>query len=87
MVTPCENAKILANSIWRCDDFGMASFGYARVSTDDADRGRGCLRWLLSAAAAPAPSTWAMLVVGFAGLGFVGYRGARRREARGEVLA
>ena len=38
-----------------------------------------------SAAAAPEPSTWAMLVVGFAGLGFVGYRGARRREARGEV--
>ena len=40
-----------------------------------------------SAAAAPEPSTWAMLAVGFAGLGFVGYRGARRREARGEVLA
>ena len=40
-----------------------------------------------SAAAAPEPSTWAMLVVGFAGLGFVGYRGARRRQARREVLA
>jgi hypothetical protein len=33
----------------------------------------------VSAAAAPEPSTWAMLIVGFAGLGLVGYRGARRR--------
>jgi len=40
-----------------------------------------------SAAVAPEPSTWAMLVVGFAGLGFVGYRAARKREARREVLA
>jgi probable HAF family extracellular repeat protein len=40
-----------------------------------------------SAAAAPEPSTWAMLVAGFAGLGFVGYRGARTRAARREILA
>ena len=30
-----------------------------------------------SAAAAPEPSTWVMLVAGFAGLGFAGYRGKR----------
>ncbi len=40
-----------------------------------------------SAAAAPELSTWAMLVVGFAGLGFVGYRGKRKGEARREELA
>ena len=39
------------------------------------------------AAAAPEPSTWAMLVAGFAGLGFAGYRGKRKREARCEALA
>jgi hypothetical protein len=40
-----------------------------------------------SVAAAPELSTWAMLVVGFAGLGFVGYRGKRKGEARCEGLA
>jgi PEP-CTERM motif len=33
-------------------------------------------------AAVPEPSTWAMMLVGFAGLGFVGYRGLRRTAAR-----
>jgi PEP-CTERM motif len=27
---------------------------------------------------APEPSTWAMMLLGFAGLGFVGYRASRR---------
>jgi hypothetical protein len=40
-----------------------------------------------SVAAAPELSAWAMLVVGFAGLGFVGYRGKRKGEARCEGLA
>ena len=39
-----------------------------------------------SFAAAPEPSAWAMLVVGFAGLGFVRYRGVRKGEARREGL-
>jgi hypothetical protein len=30
--------------------------------------------------AAPEPSTWAMMLIGFAGLGFVGYRQARRKD-------
>ena len=30
--------------------------------------------------AVPEPSTWAMMLVGLAGLGFVGYRGAQRRR-------
>jgi probable HAF family extracellular repeat protein len=41
----------------------------------------------VSAASAPELSTWAMLVVGFAGLGLAGYRGARKGEARPEGLA
>ena len=31
--------------------------------------------------AAPEPSTWAMMVLGFAGLGFAGYRKARKTVA------
>jgi PEP-CTERM motif len=29
----------------------------------------------------PEPSTWAMMLVGFAGLGFAGYRASRRTAA------
>ena len=32
-------------------------------------------------ASAPEPSTWAMMLVGFAGLGYAGYRRARRSHA------
>ena len=32
--------------------------------------------------AAPEPSTWAMLLTGFAGLGFVGYRRAEYERLR-----
>ncbi len=35
----------------------------------------------LSLTAAPEPSTWAMMMLGFAGLGFAGYRKARRTSA------
>ena len=33
--------------------------------------------------AVPEPSTWAMLLMGFAGLGFVGYRASRRNAVTG----
>jgi hypothetical protein len=33
-------------------------------------------------ATVPEPSTWAMMLVGFAGLGFVSYRASRRGVAR-----
>jgi hypothetical protein len=32
-------------------------------------------------ATAPEPSTWAMMVLGFAGLGFAGYRRTRKAAA------
>jgi hypothetical protein len=31
--------------------------------------------------AVPEPSTWAMMLLGFAGLGFMGYRAAAKRQA------
>jgi hypothetical protein len=46
--------------------------------------GGGSVTWLdggttgLSYSAVPEPSTWAMMLLGFAGLGFAGYRGAKR---------
>ena len=35
----------------------------------------------LSVTIVPEPSTWAMMVLGFAGLGFAGYRKARKTVA------
>jgi hypothetical protein len=37
---------------------------------------------LLEPTTTPETSTWAMLLLGFAGLGFVGYRKSRRPAAR-----
>jgi unsaturated chondroitin disaccharide hydrolase len=37
--------------------------------------------WVLYSPTAPEPSTWAMMLVGFAGLGFAGYRRARAGRA------
>ena len=37
--------------------------------------------------AVPEPSTWAMMLLGFAGLGFVGYRSTGAADARRESLA
>lgn len=34
----------------------------------------------------PEPSTWVMMLAGFAGLGFASYRGARKRVALGEPM-
>lgn len=48
-------------------DIGTVSSG--AIFIDPASR---------SDSAAPEPSTWAMLAIGFAGLGFVGYRKAHR---------
>jgi hypothetical protein len=33
------------------------------------------------AASTPEPSTWAMMILGFAGLGFAGYRKSRKAVA------
>jgi hypothetical protein len=35
------------------------------------------------AASTPEPSTWAMMILGFAGLGFAGYRASRKAAAVG----
>ena len=66
-------------------DFGPnidLTFGYTLV----ADGSGGFGFDLAIGGAVPEPSTWAMMLVGFAGLGFAGYRSTRRagrRRARG----
>jgi hypothetical protein len=42
---------------------------------------------LVVASAVPEPSTWAMLLLGFAGVGFMGYRRSRKDQALALVVA
>jgi hypothetical protein len=39
------------------------------------------LTYTVASRAVPEPSTWAMMLAGFAGLGFAGYRAARKNTA------
>jgi hypothetical protein len=73
----------IAESLFRDDviDLGAfgpnidLTFGYTLV----ADGSGGFGFDLAIGGAVPEPSTWAMMLVGFAGLGFAGHRSTRRR--------
>jgi hypothetical protein len=80
----------IAESFFRDDvidlgaDFGSnidLTFGYTLV----ADGPGGFGFDLAIGGAVPEPSTWAMMLVGFAGLGFAGHRSARQAGRRGSV--
>lgn len=64
-------ATLFAGSTTTIDSFfsGFDGFGYF-PGDDDGSPFRGTL----SIAAVPEPSTWAMLLIGFAGIGFAAYR-------------
>jgi hypothetical protein len=51
---------------------------WLRVGTDITGQGPFNAVFSLSGSAVPEPSTWAMMLLGFAGLGFAGYRHARK---------
>jgi hypothetical protein len=51
---------------------------WLRIGTDITHQGPFNAAFSLSGSVAPEPSTWAMMLLGFAGLGFAGYRQARK---------
>jgi len=51
---------------------------WLRVGTDIVGAGAFNAAFSLSGSPVPEPSTWAMVLLGFAGLGFAGYRHARK---------
>jgi hypothetical protein len=78
----------VAESFFRDDVIDLGSdlgpnidltFGYTLI----ADGPGGFGFDLAIGGAVPEPSTWAMMLVGFAGLGFAGYRSTRRRAVGG----
>jgi hypothetical protein len=67
---------------WTRDDPGIAP-DWLRVGTDIVGAGAFNAAFSLNGVLVPEPSTWAMMLLGFAGLGFAGYRQARKaRPAR-----
>ena len=49
---------------------GLNDFTFAKFS----DRDNNSFEYVPVAGAVPEPSTWAMLIIGFAGIGFMAYR-------------
>jgi hypothetical protein len=56
-------------------------FGVGSFTGFDVDGRNNATVTFTAAAAAPELSTWAMMLTGFAGLGFVGYRSPSRKSA------
>jgi PEP-CTERM motif len=55
--------------------------GLAPFTTVEFSSTRDAFEFSLGATAIPEPSTWAMMLAGFAGLGFLGWRGPRKTAA------
>jgi hypothetical protein len=62
----------------RTDGPGALAPDWSRIGTDITDQGPFNAAFSLSGAVVPEPSTWAMMLLGFAGLGYAGYRHVRQ---------
>jgi PEP-CTERM motif len=68
---------------WTRDDISPNNLDpdWLRVGADIVGAGAFNAAFSLSGSVVPEPSTWAMMLLGFGGLGFAGYRHARRSGA------
>jgi hypothetical protein len=62
----------------RTDGPGALAPDWSRIGTDITHQGPFNAAFSLSGTVVPEPSTWALMLIGFAGLGYVGYRTSRR---------
>jgi hypothetical protein len=60
---------------------GIWEYGPLQPSELASYTGPGVGSFLIRGGETPEPSTWAMMLIGFAGLGFAGYRRAKRNSA------
>jgi PEP-CTERM motif-containing protein len=65
----------------RTDGPGALAPDWERIGTDVTDEGPFNAAFSLSGSVVPEPSTWALMLLGFAGLGFAGYHHARKAGA------
>jgi PEP-CTERM motif len=64
----------------RTDGLGALAPDWSRIGTDITDEGPFNAAFSLTGLVVPEPSTWAMMLAGFAGLCFLGYRQTRRAK-------
>jgi hypothetical protein len=62
----------------RTDGLGALAPDWSRIGTDITHQGPFNAAFSLSGTVVPEPSTWALMLIGFGGLGYVGYRTSRR---------
>jgi hypothetical protein len=62
----------------RTDGAGALAPDWSRIGTDITDQGPFNAAFSLTGLVVPEPSTWAMMLVGFAGLGYAGWRAQRK---------
>jgi CHRD domain/PEP-CTERM motif len=72
------STALLLNGVSEAQFISDLEAGLAYVNIHDAIFPGGEIRGQLILTAVPEPSTWAMMILGFAGIGFLGYR--RRRN-------
>jgi hypothetical protein len=65
----------------RTDGLGALAPDWSRIGTDITHQGPFNAAFSLTGITVPEPSTWAMMLIGFAGLGFAAY--SRRNQLRG----
>ncbi|HEY1862318.1 MAG TPA: PEP-CTERM sorting domain-containing protein, partial [Roseiarcus sp.] len=65
----------------RDDGPGALAPDWERIGTDVTKQGPFNAAFSLSGLVVPEPSTWAMMLLGFAGLSFLGYRKVREGAA------
>ena len=65
------------NSLTMCNGAEVTSMGWDLFDTFGGGNDLGAMD-NFAIASIPEPSTWAMMLLGFAGLGFAGYRASRR---------
>jgi PEP-CTERM motif len=60
---------------------GLLSPGQLHFSVSDGDFTDNSGFYTITVTSVPEPATWAMMLLGFAGLGFTGYRATKKSQA------
>jgi len=76
---PGQSELALENSVWPHYTFGPNEQGW--VVQNDSFASAANVYVISFAAPVPEPATWAMMLIGFAGIGFVAYRRTKKRGA------